>query len=177
MVTNKDYPSYLPEDFRGLDSIQEGNQRYYFKREDGKNLLYGSIVGKRHMVIRYPEGSTIDVPPNSVGTEQLKDGAVEMEDLHNDVQTKLNSAVDQQTMTEAVNAAVGEAVPSAVSEAVPAAVQEAMSSGVGEMVSQAVSEAVPQAVSEAVTEASEESVRSIVKDWQSEEEPEPEPGE
>ena len=174
MATTNDYPSYLPEDFKGLDSIQEGNQRYYFKREDGKNLLYGSIVGKRHMVIRYPEGSTIDVPPNSVGTEQLKDGAVEMEDLHNDVQQKLNSAVDQQTMTEAVNAAVGEAVPSAVSEA--------MASGVGEMVTQAVNTAVPSAVntavSEVVKEAGEESIRDIVKDWESEdEEPEPEPGE
>lgn len=118
MATKKDYPSYLPDDFKGLDSIQEGNQRYYYKTEDGQHKLIGSIVGKRHMVIRYPEGSTIDVPPNSVGTEQLKDGAVEMEDLHNDVQRKLNSAVDQQTMTQAVSAAVGAAVPAAVSEAV-----------------------------------------------------------
>ena len=118
-----------------------------------------------------------ELGPDSVGSKEIKDEGVQMQDLSQEVQTKLNNAVDQQTMTEAVNAAVGEAVPSAVSEAVPAAVQEAMSSGVGEMVSQAVSEAVPQAVSEAVTEASEESVRSIVKDWQSEEEPEPEPGE
>jgi len=126
MATNKDYPSYLPDDFRGLESIQEGNQRYYYKREDGKNLLYGAIVGKRHMVIRYPEGSTIDVPPNSVGTEQLKDGAVEMEDLHNDVQRKLNSAVDQQTMTQAVSAAVGTAVPAAVSAAVKESDEESI---------------------------------------------------
>ena len=116
MATSNDYPSYLPDDFRGLDSIQEGNQRYYFKQKDGKNLLYGSIVGKRHMVIRYPEGSTIDVPPNSVGTEQLKDGAVEMEDLHDNVQQKLNSAVDQQKLSEAVGTAVGEAVKEADEE-------------------------------------------------------------
>jgi hypothetical protein len=126
MATKQDYPSYLPDDFRGLESIQEGNQRYYYKREDGKSLLYGAIVGKRHMVIRYPEGSTIDVPPNSVGTEQIKDGAVEMEDLHNDVQRKLNSAVDQQTMTQAVNAAVGAAVPAAVSAAVKEADEESI---------------------------------------------------
>ena len=157
MATAKDSPSYLPDDFRGLESIQEGNQRYYFKREDGKNLLYGAIVGKRHMVIRYPEGSTIDVPPNSVGTEQLKDGAVEMEDLHNDVQTKLNSAVDQQTMTQAVSAAVGAAVPPAVSEA--------MTEQVGAMVTQAVGTAVPAAVSAAVKEADEESIRGIVKNY------------
>ena len=147
MATSNDYPSYLPDDFRGLDSIQEGNQRYYFKQKDGKNLLYGSIVGKRHMVIRYPEGSTIDVPPNSVGTEQLKDGAVEMEDLHDNVQQKLNSAVDQQKLSEAVGTAVGEAVPSAVSAA----------------------------VSEAVKEADEEDIRGIVKDWEPEaEEPDSE---
>ena len=102
-----------------------------------------------------------ELGPDSVGSKEIKDEGVQMQDLSQEVQTKLNNAVDQQAVTETVNAAV----------------QEAMSSGVGEMVTQAVSEAVPQAVSEAVTEASEESVRSIVKDWQSEEEPEPEPGE
>ena len=102
-----------------------------------------------------------ELGPDSVGSEEIKDEGVQMQDLSQEVQTKLNNAMDQQAVTETVNAAV----------------QEAMSSGVGEMVSQAVSEAVPQAVSEAVTEASEESVRSIVKVWQPEEEPEPEPGE
>lgn len=115
-----------------------------------------------------------ELGPDSVGSEEIKDEGVQMQDLSQEVQTKLNNAVDQQAVTETVNTAIQEAVPtavsSAVSEAVPAAVQEAMTSGVGEMVSQAVSEAVPQAVSEAVTEASEESVRSIVKDWQPEEE-------
>lgn len=126
MATTNDYPSYLPEDFKGLDSIQEGNQRYYFKREDGKNLLYGSIVGKRHMVIRYPEGSTIDVPPNSVGTEQLKDGAVKMEDLHADVQQKMNKPIDQQQLDTAVSEAVNTAVPEAISEAVKEAGEESI---------------------------------------------------
>lgn len=99
MATTNDNPSYLPEDFRGLDSIQEGNQRYYFKQKDGRNLLYGSIVGKRHLVIRFPEGSTIDiVPPNSVGTEQLRDGAVEMNDLHEDVQHVVNNSIRLNTV-------------------------------------------------------------------------------
>ena len=98
MATNKDYPSYLPEDFKGLDSIQEGNQRYYFQRIDGKNMLYGSIVGTKHIVIRYPDGSTIDVPPDSVGTEQLKDGAVAMQDLHDDVKTTLTGALQLDTV-------------------------------------------------------------------------------
>lgn len=97
MVTTKDYPSYLPEDFRGLDSIQEGNQRYYYKQKDGQNLLIGSIVGKRHLVIRFPEGSTIDVvPPDSVGTEQIQNGAVEMEDLNDDVKDTMLTGITQE---------------------------------------------------------------------------------
>lgn len=83
----KDYPSYLPEDFKGLESIQEGNQRYYYKRKEGQNLLIGSIVGKRHLVIRFPAGSTIDiVPPSSVGTDQLIDGSVKQEDLDPEIE-------------------------------------------------------------------------------------------
>lgn len=97
MATTKDYPSYLPEDFRGLDSIQEGNQRYYYKQKDGQNLLIGSIVGKRHLVIRFPEGSTIDVvPPDSVGTEEIKNGAVEMEDLNDNVRDAMLTGITQE---------------------------------------------------------------------------------
>lgn len=87
MATKKDYPSYLPDDFKGLDSIQEGNQRYYYKEKDGQNLLIGSIVGKRHLVIRFPEGSTIDViPPNSVDSDAIKDGSVKHEDLDPEIE-------------------------------------------------------------------------------------------
>lgn len=100
MVTTKDYPSYLPVDWRGLPSIQEGNQRYYYKEKDGKNLLMGSIVGKRHLIIRFPEGSTIDVvPPDSVGTEQIIDGAVKMQDLHDDVRAKIEKTYDEDDET------------------------------------------------------------------------------
>lgn len=90
MATKKDYPSYLPEDFRGLESIQEGNQRYYYKTEDGQHKLIGSIVGKRHLVIRFPEGSTIDViPPNSVDSDSIIDDSIEMEDLNKKVKDKM----------------------------------------------------------------------------------------
>lgn len=89
MATTDKYPSYLPEDFKGLDSIQEGNQRYYYKQKDGQNLLVGAIVGKRHLVIRFPEGSTIDViPKDSVGTDEIKDGGVHHEDLGTDVEAE-----------------------------------------------------------------------------------------
>lgn len=87
MATKKDYPSYLPDDFKGLDSIQEGNQRYYYKTEDGQHKLIGSIVGKHHLIIRFPEGSTIDVvPPDSVGSEQIRDGGVKHEDLDPEIE-------------------------------------------------------------------------------------------
>ena len=87
MATKQDYPSYLPDEFRGLESIQEGNQRYYYKTVDGQNKLIGSIVGKRHLVIRFPEGSTIDVvPPDSVGSEQIRDGGVKHEDLDPEIE-------------------------------------------------------------------------------------------
>ena len=95
MPANQNYPSYLPDDFKDLDYIQEGNQRYYYKEKDGKNLLIGSIVGKRHLVIRYPEGSTIDVvPPDSVGTEQIIDNSVQEEDLNTTVKDKLHNSYD-----------------------------------------------------------------------------------
>lgn len=87
MATSNNYPSYLPDDFRGLESIQEGNQRYYYKTVDGQNKLVGSIVGKRHLIIRFPEGSTIDVvPPDSVGSEQIRDGGVKHEDLDPEIE-------------------------------------------------------------------------------------------
>jgi len=90
----KDYPSYVPDDFRGLDSIQEGNQRYYYQTKDGQNLLVGAIVGKRHLVIRFPEGSTIDqLPPDSVGTREIINGGVELEDLDPDIEAG-NSDID-----------------------------------------------------------------------------------
>lgn len=89
MATTDKYPSYLPEDFKGLESIQEGNQRYYYKTVDGQNLLVGAIVGKRHVVIRFPEGSTIDVvPKNSVGSDEIIDGGVHHEDLGTDVEAE-----------------------------------------------------------------------------------------
>ena len=60
--------------------------------------------------------------PDSVGTEELKDGAVTEGKLSEAVQEKLNSSVDPAELERAVNTAVGAAVPAAVAEAVPAAV-------------------------------------------------------
>lgn len=104
MATNKDYPSYLPDDFRGLESIQEGNQRYYYKQKGGQNLLIGAIVGKRHLVIRFPEGSTIDViPPNSVDSDSIVDDSIEMEDLNKKVKDKMLTDDDRVTSQDIDN--------------------------------------------------------------------------
>ena len=102
MATTNNYPSYLPDDFRGLDSIQEGNQRYYYKRSaDGKNnMLYGAIIGKRHMVIRYPEGGTITpgvpIPKDTVDTDSIIDGSVQSQDISDDVRNRLTPKYDEQ---------------------------------------------------------------------------------
>ena len=100
-MATTNYPSYLPDDFKRLDSIQEGNQRYYYKVKDGENLLIGCIVGKRHLVIRFPAGSTIEiVPPNSVGTDEIQDGSVQMEDLNDDVKDTMLTDDDRVTQDD-----------------------------------------------------------------------------
>lgn len=98
MATNTNYPSYLPEDFRGLPSLPDGNRRIYFRpNEDGSNTLVGEIIPKSRIIIRYPAGSTIDVvPPNSVGTEQIENESVEMEDLSPEVKANMAERVSQQ---------------------------------------------------------------------------------
>lgn len=97
MATSTNYPSYLPEDFRGLPSLPDGNRRIYFRpNEDGSNTLVGEIIPKSRIVIRYPSGSTIDViPPSSVGSDEIKDGSVEMEDLSPDVKANIADRVSQ----------------------------------------------------------------------------------
>ena len=83
MATQTNYPSYLPEDFNGLPSLPDGNRRIYFRpNDDGSKTLVGEIIPKSRIVIRYPAGSTIDIiPPNSVGSQEIQDGGVQMEDL------------------------------------------------------------------------------------------------
>jgi len=83
MATKTDYPNYLPVDFRGLPSVPDGNRRLYFSpQKDGTNILYGEVITKSRIVIRYPAGSSISfLPPSSVGSKEIKDGSVQAEDL------------------------------------------------------------------------------------------------
>lgn len=66
-----------------------------------------------------------ELGPDSVGSEEIKDEGVQMQDLASDVQEKINNPkVSPEAVSEAVNAVVPDAVSSAVSEAVPAAVAD-----------------------------------------------------
>lgn len=100
MATQKNYPSYLPEDFKGLPSLPDGNRRIYFRpNDDGSKTLVGEIIPKSRIVIRYPAGSTIDIiPADSVGSEQIENESVEMEDLSPRVKEQMADRVSQQDL-------------------------------------------------------------------------------
>ena len=100
MATQTNYPSYLPEDFKGLPSLPDGNRRIYFRpNDDGSKTLVGEIIPKSRIVIRYPAGSTIDIiPPDSVGSEQIENESVEMEDLSPRVKEQMADRVSQQEL-------------------------------------------------------------------------------
>lgn len=65
-----------------------------------------------------------ELSPDSVGSEEIKDEGVQMQDLSQEIQEKLNNAVDQQTVTEAVKAAVQEAMAEASEESVRSIVKD-----------------------------------------------------
>jgi hypothetical protein len=100
MATQSNYPSYLPEDFKGLPSLPDGNRRIYFRpNDDGSKTLVGEIIPKSRIVIRYPAGSTIDIlPADSVGSEQIENESVEMEDLSPRVKEQMADRVSQQDL-------------------------------------------------------------------------------
>ena len=82
----------LPEDLQGLKNFPCNGSRYYYKEgKDGQKLLVAILFGKSHFIIRFPAGTTIDtVPADSVGSSQIKDGSVKLEDLSDEVKQKLN---------------------------------------------------------------------------------------
>ena len=65
---------------------------YYETDKDGKRVLR-HIRFYQHNFQVPADGITIDVvPDNSVGSEQIKDGTVEMQDLSKDVKEQLSPA-------------------------------------------------------------------------------------
>ena len=81
----------LPQDLQGLPSIPCNGSRYFYKKgENGEKLLMAQLFGKSHFIIRYPAGSTIDtLPEGSVGSREIEDGGVQMEDLNDSVKDKI----------------------------------------------------------------------------------------
>jgi len=67
--------------------------------------------GIREVPVVWPEDKET-LGPDTVGTEEIKDGGVAYDDLSTEVQEKLNKPVDQ----EQLEAAVGDAVATAVAD-------------------------------------------------------------
>ena len=88
----------LPEDLQGLPSFPCNGSRYYYKEgENGEKLLVAQLFGKSHIIIRFPKGSTIDViPEGAVGSKEIQDGSVKLEDLSDEVKQKLNPEADEE---------------------------------------------------------------------------------
>ncbi len=88
--------NYLPEDLQGLPSFPSNGSRFYYKEaEDGTYQLVAQVFAKSHFIIYFPAGTTV-VPDNSVGSEQIKDGAVELADLNDEVKEKMTNTYDSE---------------------------------------------------------------------------------
>lgn len=65
---------------------------YYDKKEDGTQVLRHIRVQQRKFEVP-ADGITIDtLPANSVGTEQIKDEGVQMQDLSREVKDRINAS-------------------------------------------------------------------------------------
>ena len=60
------------------------------------NKIIFEIDGKEY---EFDGGGSGPLPPDSVGTEQIIDGAVEMQDLHDDVRAKIQKTYDEDDET------------------------------------------------------------------------------
>lgn len=68
---------------------------YYDTLDDGTKVLRRIRVNQ-HTFATPDDGVIVDIPDNSVGTEQIKDGAVETEDLNQDVIDRMTHSYDSQ---------------------------------------------------------------------------------
>jgi hypothetical protein len=69
---------------------------YYETQEDGTNVLRHIRVNQRTFTVP-TDGVTIDVvPPDAVGTEQIKNGTIQTEDISLEMKDKLNPTYDHE---------------------------------------------------------------------------------
>lgn len=81
-----------------MPSIVSKNTRYYYEIDkDGNKVLRHILIGTPDLILQVPaDGVTIDVvPPNSVGTEEIKDQSVQLEDLAPEVTDQMADRVTQ----------------------------------------------------------------------------------
>ena len=88
----------MKEDIKQMKSIVSKNARYFYEEdEQGNKVLRHILIGSQANVLTVPDGVTIDVvPDNSVGTDQIKDGSVKLDDLSEEVKQKLNPADNEE---------------------------------------------------------------------------------
>lgn len=71
---------------------------YYEEGADGTRVLRHIRVQQKNFEVP-ADGVTIDVvPPNSVGSDEIKDGGVQMEDLNDEVKENMAERVSQQDL-------------------------------------------------------------------------------
>lgn len=92
------------KDLTQLQSIVSHNIRFFYEVDkDGNKVLKHILVGSSKNILEVPtDGITIDVvPPDSVGTEQIEDGSILRQDLHDDVRGGLVGGYtdDDETLT------------------------------------------------------------------------------
>lgn len=82
------------KELKQLESIVSHNIRFYYSVDkNGNKVLRHILVGTRKNLLAVPdEDITIDVvPENSVGSEQIADGSIQLQDLSDDVKEQMKN--------------------------------------------------------------------------------------
>lgn len=93
------------KDLSRMNSIVSKNTRYFYEIDkEGNKVLRHILISSTQNILQVPaDGVTIDVvPDDSVGTEQIKDGGVQMADLSPDA----IEAMKNQFITDVMDAEV-----------------------------------------------------------------------
>jgi len=80
-----------------MRSIPANNVRFFYETDDsGNKILRHILVGSARNILQMPaDGITIDtVPPDSVGSGEIKDGSIQSEDLAPEIITTPQEARD-----------------------------------------------------------------------------------
>ena len=94
---------WLPADLRGLPAFPSNGMLYIYKpAADGeKNELRAMVPSKSHLVIQFPEGTTISgeitpgvpIPRDTVDSAAIQNDSVQEEDLKPELRDKINDGL------------------------------------------------------------------------------------